>query len=303
MSWKNFARFASITAIGVVAQMISQTATAEPLRVLEATLSNPESVAAHGTRRFVSTMGASLAPTTKDGDGSIAEFTREGHFVSSSAFPDVRLDAPKGLLIVNETLFIADIDRVVGINLQSGTVTFSALYRSERPVLLNDIAEAGDGTLLVTETLGGQLLRLDPSTGNYNVVASGLPGANGIVVDRTAGRVFVACIGANFEGGRVMELPVDGGEPQVVQPETKGLLDGIALAENGIIWVSDWVSGSEPRPGLMWSISSGKSVAVELGADLQGPADFYFDPETRAFWIPMMLSGKIVVVDPHVTRR
>lgn len=61
------------------------------------------------------------------------------------------LNAPKGMAVQGDTLWVADIDVVRGFNRETGaplrTITFPM------PVtLLNDIAVAPDGTMYVTAT-------------------------------------------------------------------------------------------------------------------------------------------------------
>ncbi|WP_112311652.1 SMP-30/gluconolactonase/LRE family protein [Pseudogemmobacter bohemicus] len=98
------------------------------------------------------------------------------------------------------TLYVADIDRIVGFDLQTGKQSFVVQMGCVQPCLLNDIAVAG-GRLLVSDTLRGQLYGLDSKTEGFTLLAEGIPGANGIVWDDTREEAMIVALGADFGGG------------------------------------------------------------------------------------------------------
>lgn len=90
---------------------------AQAVRIIEG-FSHPESITADSTGKiFVSNIGAALEPTAKDGDGFITELSADGAVIERFFTPKGALNAPKGLAAINDVLYVADIDRIVGFNL------------------------------------------------------------------------------------------------------------------------------------------------------------------------------------------
>ena len=77
---------------------------------------HPESVAEDDDVFYVACIGKTMAPTEKDGDGFIATMNARGKILSPNAFPNVRLDAPKGAIVEDGVLYVADVDRVVAVS-------------------------------------------------------------------------------------------------------------------------------------------------------------------------------------------
>ena len=100
---------------------------------------------------------------------------------------------------IGGTLYVADIDRVVGFDLASGARLSVAELPGGDPSLANDLAAEPGGTLLVSDTLRNALYRLDPETGIWTLLTDGLPGANGIAI-RPDGGIVVVGVGAGFAG-------------------------------------------------------------------------------------------------------
>lgn len=264
---------------------------------------SPESVLVAGDRAYVSNVGAALDPLAHDGDGFISLVGADGTILDRQAFPrdGTTLDAPKGMALLGATLYVADIDRIVGFDTEDGTRTTSIPLPPGGPAFANDLAAEPRGTLLVTDTLRNAVYRLDPAGGGWTLLTDAIPGANGIALATGAAGsgtlAFVAGIGAGFSGGDVFAL--DGsGTPRKVEGAPHGLLDGIVVAPDGTILVSDWVSFDPPAPGRITAVApDGTATPLDLGPALQGPADFSRDDRSR-LWIPAMPENAVRILDP-----
>ncbi len=257
---------------------------------------SPESVLVAGDHVYVANVGAKLDPLGKDGDGFISRLAPDGTVQEMHAFPGDGsvLDAPKGMALVGATLYVADIDRVVGFDTATGSRSFEAALPPGPQAFANDIAADGDGTLLVTDTLRNAVFRLDPATGSWTQLTDAVPGANGIAVDPDNGTIAVAGIGAGFTGGDVFTLGADG-RPTMLTGGPHGLLDGIAFRPDGSLLVSDWVSIDPPAAGR---IVDGRGAVTASGDDLRGPADFALGPDGR-LWVPSMPGNSVVILPPQ----
>ncbi|MCA1853583.1 MAG: hypothetical protein LC647_14670, partial [Beggiatoa sp.] len=84
-------------------------------------------------------------PTDKDGNGRIAKLSLDGSVVAADWVTG--LNSPKGLRSVGGTLWVADIDEVIGVEIASGRIT--SRVKPEGAQFLNDVATGPDGTVYV----------------------------------------------------------------------------------------------------------------------------------------------------------
>lgn len=269
------------------------------LRIVDG-FASPESVVIAGRRRFVSNMGARPEPTSKDGDGYISELDARGAVVQQRIFPregDPPLNAPKGMAVIGNRLFVTDIDRIVGYDLASHKQVFEALVSGGPEKFFNDLAVESDTTLLVTDTLRNALYRYDFGSRTFSVVAGDMAGANGVAVDGPRKVAYVAAMGPEFEGGDLYSVALGGTGAKARRiGNVHGLFDGIALVD-GQLLLSDWKSVTERVPGTMTlHAPDGTLVSTLSIPELHGPADFEYDAAQRLLWIPDMQNNRIVIL-------
>lgn len=260
-------------------------AEAEPPR-----LANPESIVMDGATGFVSNIGPKLEPAARDGDGFVATVNAKGFPVDGPAIPQpgTRLDAPKGLALLDGRLYVADIDRVVAFDPATGQQT--AEFRPEGAKGLNDLAVAGD-RLLVTDFDAGRVLALNPSTGASTTIAQGIGGANGVVASADGRTAWVVATGAAFEGGGVTRIDLASGAATRLG-KAFGIFDGVVLAKDGALIVTDWVKIGAHAPGRILRIdpATGESLPLTI-PPLAGPADLTRDGDRLL--VPVMLENRV----------
>lgn len=263
---------------------------------------NPEGAVVVEDRWFVSNIGTKQEPMAKDGDGFLTILNEAGTVTERRAIPrqgDAPLNAPKGMAFTNNTVYVADIDRVVGYDVDSLGQVFELPIGGEGPTLLNDIAVLDDKHLLVTDSARGAVYRLSLEDKKFEPLTTQIPGANGITIDAAAKVVYVAASGAQFEGGDLYKLEL-GTTPGTLRKvgSVHGLLDGVVLMPNGNIAVSDWVSADKPTPGTVKIYrTDGTEVSkVTLPGTLHGPADFALDASARNLLIPAMPDNNLAIV-------
>lgn len=266
--------------------------------------SSPESVIPDpaGGRFFVSDVGEKLLPSVKDSDGYIAEVSPDGRVLNKKFLPkdpkDGVLDAPKGMAIVGRTLYVTDIDRVVGFDIDTREKAFEMDLSAEKTSFLNDPAVIDDSTLAVSATDVGRVyaIRLG-DTPSYSVIAENIPGANGLWYDGDNKRLFVASFGdgTSFNGALGVIDFRNGAAAYRPLTERLGALDGVALLKDGRVIFSDWVSMDKPGLLRAYDMKTGALTVITLSEDVRGPADFYYDGKTGKLWLPRMLEGKVTV--------
>ncbi|MBI5598958.1 MAG: hypothetical protein HY890_04385 [Deltaproteobacteria bacterium] len=269
----------------------------------------PESVIADpaGKRFFVSDIGPAIEMSAKDGDGYISELSPEGEILHKRYLPKSGvLNAPKGMAIIGNTLYVADIDRIVAFDLTTRDEVFELDFSSEKTVFLNDLAVFDDHTLFVSSTDTGKIYKV--SLGHrpeFSVLAEGILGANGLYYDKKGNRLFVVGFGkgfieANGEVGVIRLAVVDGrlagGERKYQKfPGVSGAFEGVALLPDDRLVFSDWTASGKPGVMRVYDLNTGELSVFKLSEDIRGLADFFYDRDTGKLWLPNMMDGKILI--------
>lgn len=192
-------------------------------------LITPESVLYDpmGGRYFVSCIGA-VPPTARDGDGYIATIDLSGTVIDSVWMGG--LDAPKGMGLYNDTLYITDIDEIVRIDLKTKATDRISVAGA---TFLNDIDISEDGTVYVTDMGTNTIHKL--SGGNVEVVLKKeqLGQVNG--VSASGGNLYLSAMGT----GDVQVLNVASGQLRMIAKGGVPGGDGIQPWSAGHL-VSNW---------------------------------------------------------------
>jgi hypothetical protein len=107
----------------------------------------PESVIRSGDKLFVSNIGGEKPnPMALDSNGFISELSLDGKIIHQN-FKKAVLNAPKGLAIVKDVVYTADINRVVGFNSVPRTVFELGILA----IMLNDLCKVDDKHIAVSK--------------------------------------------------------------------------------------------------------------------------------------------------------
>ncbi len=87
----------------------------------DSTLKVPESVLYDAGNKVLYVSNIDGAPDGRDGKGSIGKVGLDGKIIAVDWVSG--LNAPKGMALVKNTLWVSDVDEVVGIDIKSGQVT------------------------------------------------------------------------------------------------------------------------------------------------------------------------------------
>ncbi len=259
--------------------------------------SSPEGIASEGQSIFVSNVGKELAPTTKDGDGFISKLTKDGSIVDKRFLPienDV-LHAPKGMIVHNNLLYVADIDRVVAFDLLTRRIVHTLSFEHLGVTFLNDFAKIGSELAVVTATDVGRLYAIRLDAKSYSPLAIQLPRANGVTYDMLNRTLYAVSFGTDNKPNGTM-IAVDfktdpiSGRPM---PVSQGHYDG-ARWHNGYLYVTEW-GAFEKGAGQLLRVNPRfvPPTAEVLIDSLSGPASFHIDEDNGKWWIPNMLDGTV----------
>lgn len=293
--------------------------TLNPRWNLTSDFASPESAYYHAGANaiFVSSINGQILE--KDGNGYISRLSPDGKVVAAKWVTG--LNAPKGLRSVGNTLWVADIDEVVAIDIKSGQVR--SHIKVDGAQFLNDLATASDGTVYVSDS---NLSRIYAVTdGKSSVFVEGadvVEQPNGLLVD--GDRLILGTIGP---------APVRGGGPgreQTPAPPARGRSDAPAApaargrgpAPNGHLFAFDRKTKQrtritvEPVGGIdgieldgqggllvtdvigqrLLRVSSSGKVTV-LAKFTAGGADFGYIAKTRTAIVPFLFSNSVAAYD------
>lgn len=265
----------------------------------------PESVIGDQNFLYASNMGSGANPFAKDGNGFISKLAYDGTIVDRNfiSLPGA-LDAPTGMAFVGNQLFVADLDEIVGFDLDGQATPNRIDLRSFGVSFLNDLVAVSDRHLVVSGTNAKKLLLLDTvaqSTVELQLDFT-LNHPNGLEFDQQTGQLYVATniqhtIGANASNGEVLKLDLDvAGDSAsfVSKAANAGLfLDGIALLNDDQLIYSDWVSFDRTTGVLGRAHADDLTLAEPTDLSLKGFADFHWQEERRLLAAPNFVDGRI----------
>jgi sugar lactone lactonase YvrE len=248
---------------------------------------------------FISNMAG--PGSLKDGNGYIARVPAgrlgEGAVFIQGGRNGVVLDAPKGMAIHGDTLWVADIDVLRGFHRKTGAPLATLDLRSHRAVLLNDVAVAPDGSLRVTDTgiamtnkgviyRGGDRVFAIGAGRAVSVMAGGaaLGRPNGITWDPDGKRWIVVSFDP-FKSQVYALKPEDG--TKTVLARGLGKFDGVERLGDGRLLVTSWSDSS------LHVIDGSRDERMIRG--LWQPADLGVDTRRQRVAIPLVLQGRVEI--------
>lgn len=247
-------------------------------------------------RYLISNVGGKL--TAVDGDGFISAFSPAGTIAEArwivSGKGGVTLNAPKGLAVTRDVLYVADIDTVRFFDSKTGAP--KGEIKIPGAVYLAGMAAAPDGRVFVADA--GVAVQEDGSLKAVNdgaiwtlnglgrpptkmVTKESLGGPAAIDV-RPDGRLLVATL----MSGSVYRLDPAGKKHDELKA-SRGKLDGVVEVGNKI-YVSSWDAAAVYRR------IEGGMFAVQL-ADLKGPGGLAFDVTRSRIVVPLLSADRVDV--------
>ena len=169
----------------------------------------------------------------------------------------VTLNAPKGMAIHGDTLWVADIDVLRGFNSHSGVPVATIDFGPQHAALLNDVAVGPNGELRVTDSgiimsdkgvlhPGGDRIFVVGPGHSISVAADGpqLGRPNGITWDAHANRWLVVSFDPFVSQLYAMR---ENDTSRVVLATGKGKFDGVEVLGDGTVLFSCWNDSSIHR--------------------------------------------------------
>ena len=253
----------------------------------------PESVIYDSKNEVLYVSNITDHPFKKDGTGYISKIGLDGSIIKKKWIN--KLNAPKGLTISNDKLYIADVDELVEVDIESGKIINK--YKGYGSVCMNDVTADKYGNVYVGDTYNDTIYRLNQFGQLPAWFYSPGLAPNGIHIDNEEGNLIVGSWGAVMEGWGTPELK---GSLKSINIHTKkikdlgkkpiGNLDGIESDGKGAYFVTDWTGAK-----LYRIKKNGKfKVIAEVG---KGAADHEVILDKNLVIIPIMAEGKVIALE------
>jgi sugar lactone lactonase YvrE len=256
--------------------------------------STPESVLYDAEHDVYYVSNISGGPLEENGQGYISRITASDRNVESrwidGESEEVTLNAPKGMALVGDELWVSDITTVRRFDRQSGASRGE--IRIEGAMFLNDLAAADGNEAYVSDSgLRASADGFEPTgtdavyrigrDGSVERIASGqdLNRPNGLAVRNS--EVWVVTFGAD-------ELyRLDDGAKADVQNLPAGSLDGLVVLDDGSVLVSSWEAGAVFR---------GRDGSFETVIEnIDSPADIGYDTRRNLVLVPHFMDDQISI--------
>jgi len=276
----------SAAAEAVTAAAVESAPAPTPLWSVTESIETPESAYADPASGFIYVSQVAGAPDARDGNGRIVKLNRDGTTVSATWVTG--LNAPKGLRSCQGTLWTADLDEVIGVNMASGRITSRVKIAGAQ--FLNDVACGADGTVYVSDMLASRILMVRNGASSVFAEGEDLEFPNGLLAE--GDRLIVGGWGkpeADFSTkvpGHLYALDLQTKQKTLITPMPFANIDGVESDGRGGYIVSDFVAGK-----IMHVTRGGESRVVAQFTS--GTADIGVIPESNTIIIPHMNDNRV----------
>jgi hypothetical protein len=217
-------------------------------------------------------------PWAKDGLGSIGKMQADGKIIDAEWITG--FNAPKGMGLYHHTLYVADIDRVVIVDLHAGKIASS--IEVPGAIALNDICIDQSGAIYVSDSKGKKVYRI--YMGQPSVYLENLKGPNGVRTHNNG--IYVLDQGGLYKvnSDKTLSLIVEGME---------GGVDGLEPFSDDEFIISTW-------GGVVYYVDAKaktKHVLLDGRPGKINAADIGFDAATKTLFVPTFWKNTVVAYE------
>nr|WP_294898639.1 ATP-binding protein [uncultured Pedobacter sp.] len=235
-------------------------------------LATPESVLPLGNLLYVSLIDGDGAKA--DGKGEIAILKEDGTVVNKEWITG--LNAPKGLGFYKGKLYVADLNKVVKIDVKSARIE-SSIPITEA-VFLNDIAVNSKGEVFVSDTRLGKIYRIvnDQAT----LFVADVKNANGLKFVND--ELYV------LSGSNLLKIGKNN-QPNIIAKDFEAAGDGLEPYKKGEFIATCWA-------GLIYHVKANGTfdLLLDTRAEKMNTADIGFNAKKGILYVPTFLKNSVV---------
>lgn len=227
-------------------------------------------------------------PNERDNNGFITKLDENGKIVKlkfiEGGTGGVTLHAPKGMAILDKTLFVSDIDKVRRFDPATGRPLGEVDLSAFTVDFLTGLAADGAGLLYIADTGADTILKVDTRRGSKPAVLvkdAALAGPHGLAVNPATG----ALVAVSWNAGKILEVTKDGAVKVLFANSffnaRFGNLAGVDFDAFGNMYVSDFSQGKVVRIDPDFRIQT-------IAEFLTTPASLSIDRKNHLILIPYL---------------
>jgi DNA-binding beta-propeller fold protein YncE len=260
-----------LSAFTLSAQTLTLKWTTEP------TLRVPESVLLDSKNNVLYVSSIDGTPDNKDGNGFISQVTLDGKIKNLKWATG--LDAPKGMGLFNNNLYVADISRLITIDIATGKITNK--LDIEGAEFLNDVTVDKAGNVYVSDSNTGKIHVVKGGKAEVYFESPEIKGVNGLLATGNGLYVVDFPTGANFKLSNDKKL--------TKFSSTAEGADGIVLVGNNEYLVSSW------HGEVAYVNAKGEAKKLlDTRNEKLSAADIEYDPKTKTLFVPTFNANTVM---------
>jgi len=237
----------------------------------------PESVLYDPVREVFYVTNINGRSDDKDGNGFISRISNQGEILDLQWITG--LNAPKGMGIWENSLFLTDIDRLVEVNLEKEEIVKE--YPVQGAQFLNDVSISSSGEVYFSDTRANRIYQMTDGEVSTWLEGSGLNGPNGLLVEKD--RMFVASRGGN----NMKVISLTDKEVNVILDSIQGG-DGIDNFGENYLY-SNW------NGEVYWIIPEWRKIKIlDTREEKINAADIDYEPSLKLLLVPTFMGNRLV---------
>jgi hypothetical protein len=233
----------------------------------------PESVLYDSANEVLYVSNIDGKPDEKDGKGSIGKVGLDGKIITVDWVTG--LNAPKGMAMVKNILWVADVDELAAIDLTTATIIKRIKINGAK--FLNDVAADKDGTIYVSDSQTKMVHKVQND--QPSVFLDNLEGPNGVLVYNKS--IYLLDNGKFYKVGKGKKLIK-------IADGLEGHTDGVEHVEGNDFIVSCWA-------GVIWYVKGDGSKQKLLDTRDQqiNSADIGYDAKNKVVFVPTFFKNSV----------
>lgn len=267
----------------------------QPITVADVGFRTPESVLHDAAADVYLVSNIDGSPLALDGNGFVSRLAPNGSVLAlrwiDGGADGVTLNAPKGMAIRRDTLFVADITAVRLFDRTTGAALGS--WEVSGATFLNDLVVDFQNVLYVSDTgvkAGAQgfepsgtdaVYRFNDAMPERLTAGPALGGPNGLAA--ASGRLILVTFGS----GAIVHIDPSSGQTSGFPTPPAGQLDGVVVVDGSLL-VSSWEGKAVYRVG------SGAQYSTVVDG-VEAPADIGYDRKRQRVLIPLFTTDRVLI--------
>jgi hypothetical protein len=213
-------------------------------------------------------------PWGNDGKGSIGKLSPDGKVIAAEWVTG--LSAPKGMGLLKDKLFVADLTDLVVIDVNSGKIEKKIPVTGAQG--LNDVSIDKDGVIYVSDSKAKKVYRV--KGGTSELYLENLKGPNGVLMGSKGFYVLDAGGMYKINSDKSLTMVADGME---------GGTDGIENIQGNDYIISCWA-------GTIYYVNADgtKELLKDTRPQKGNTADIGIDPKTKTIFVPTFWNNTVI---------